>query len=985
MKTKTILLLTACLWALMAPAEVYDAFKGIQPVTDKRAMKSLNGTWDLKVVKGIDGKKEVPAKDKTWGQIPVPGNWEAYGFCEPRYSFPDSLTGYYRTEFEVPQEWKGQRVILRMDGVLRGYDLWLNDQYVGFWEQCYNTCLWDLTPYIKNSGKQELAMRIYSRYKGHEFDNWDDWAPMGIFRDVTLFCVPETHVGSFKVETLEVRGKRSEGFATPHSAKQRRGEKATAKVRFEVDVTGATAKSAIQLIARYPDGKVLFTTGNKPVKLDAAGKYIQEITDKAAKLWTAETPYLYNIEYNLFEDGKQTQHFQQKFGIRQLTIDDNQVLRLNGETIKLRGVNAHSTDPQTVKVISDELTLKDMKMMKEASVNYMRLSHYPREPRFFELCDSLGFYLVCEVPFGSRGEKHLSKPDYKDFLYTRAKATIDRDRNHPSVLIWSLGNENPLPKSCQALGRWVQEYDPTRPYCFPQKGSYFKKFDFTTFPAGIPVYAPHYPATKQLKEFFAKTDRPMVFTEYCHTLGVSFEDHDLQWETIEATPRIAGGSVWEWADQGMPFKMRNEKGERRNEKTLDYADGHYWGYEERVFTSKDSGFEMNGNQGTDGLVYADRTPLPNYYELQHNYSRAAVIDKEAVPNEKNDGVTLHVRNRYDFLNLKDNITFKWSYNVNRQEVAQGQFSPDCAPHDTVAVDIQLPLAQHKDGLQLLNIEISDKEGLVFLRQTLRIKQGWNKIATQMNRELHNRVGSAVQLLSGVKPQEQTKLIQEGPMARVGRKVTMAEKLKVKDARIEKYLQPLTNGFADCELTYADGKTSYVFTGKKQEEKQRFLSEVGVAYLLDKSIDCVQWIGYGPYPSYPGRQQANRYGYWSMKKGDLYFEGNRMGVDAAWFSDAQGNGILIVAENSNINFEQTDRGIVVTINAAVSGQGPKFARTSHSVTTDRLKQKKGGFRMYQTKAGETPQLFDSPANVPAAWNPFLTQYDTYLMRYADIKE
>lgn len=972
MKRNWTMLLVACLWLLSAHAEVYDAFKGIQPVTDKSVMKSLNGTWDLKVVKGIDDKKEVPAKDKTWGQIPVPGNWEQYGFCEPRYSFPDSLTGYYRTEFEVPEQWKGQHVILRMDGVLRGYDLWVNDQYVGFWEQCYNTCLWDLTPFIKNSGKQQLAMRIYSRYKGHEFDNWDDWAPMGIFRDVTLFCVPETHVGYFKVETLEVRGERSEV----------RGEKATAKVRFEIDVTGATAKSGIQLIARYPDGKELFTTGKNPVKLTADGKFVQEVSDKTALLWTAETPYLYTVEYNLFEDGKQTQHFQQKFGVRQLTIDDNQVLRLNGQTIKLRGVNAHSTDPQTVKVISEEHILRDMKMMKEASINYMRLSHYPREPRFFELCDSLGFYLVNEVPFGSRGEKNLSKPDYKDFLYTRAKATIDRDRNHPCVLIWSLGNENPLPKSCQALGRWVQEYDTTRPYCFPQKGSYFKGFfkdkeknlseDFSVkkFPADIPVYAPHYPVTKQLKTFYANTDRPMVFTEYLHTLGISFEDHDLQWEVIEATPRIAGGSVWEWADQGMPFTLRGEK------ETLDFFEERYWGYEERVFTSKDGGFMMNGNQGTDGIVYADRTPLPNYYELQHNYSRAAVIDQEAVPNEEKDGVTLHVRNRYDFLNLKDNVTFKWQYTVNCKTISEGTFSPDCAPHDTVAVELPLPLASQKDGVQLLNIEISDKQGLVFLRQALRVKQGWRNTATELAKRLK------LEAVDGTKPD--SKLVQEGPLARVGRKMTLAEKIKVENSRIDKYLQTLDNDFVTYDLSYADGKTSYAVTGKKQEEKQRFLSEVGVAYLLDKKIDRVQWIGNGPYPTYPGRQQANRYGYWQMQQGDIYFEGNRMGVDAAWFSDVEGNGILFVGDKSNISFEQTDRGIVVTVNAAVSGQGPKFGRTSHSVTTDRLKTKKGSFRMYETKAGETPRLFSSPATVPAAKNPFVTQYDTYLMRYEEVR-
>lgn len=387
---------------------------------------------------------------------------------------------------------------------------------------------------------------------------------------------------------------------------------------------------------------------------------------------------------------------------------------------------------------------------------------------------------------------------------------------------------------------------------------------------------------------------------------------------------------------------------------------------------------MNGDQGTDGLVYANRLPLPNYYELQHNYARAAVIDKEAVPNTNNTGVTLHVRNRYDFLNLKDNVIFRWSYNVNRKEVATGSFSPECAPHDTMAVDITLPLAAHNDGLQLLNIEISDKDGLLFLRQALRIKQGWRNVGTELTKRMKQNAS-----IDGAAPKSQ--LIQEGPMARLGRKMTMGESLKVKESRIDKYLQPLDNPYTRCELTYADGKTSYVFTGIKQEEKQRFLSEVGIAYLLDKSIDRVQWIGNGPYPTYPGRQQANRYGYWSMQQGDIYFEGNRMGIDAAWFSDAQGNGILIIADNSNINFEQTDRGIVVTVNAAVSGQGPKFARTAHSITTDRLKQKKGGFRMYETKASETPRLFEDPTIVPVANNPFLTQYDTYLMRYADIKQ
>ena len=163
-----ILTIALGLTALCGRAEIGDAMKGVWPVTDPAMMRSLNGEWQLKVVKGIDDKREVPTADATWGRIPVPGCWESYGFCEPKYDYPDSLTGYYRTEFTVPEAWKGQQVFIRLDGVLRGYDLWLNDQLVGTWESAYNTCLFDLTPYLRKKGAQQLAMRVYTQFKGYE-------------------------------------------------------------------------------------------------------------------------------------------------------------------------------------------------------------------------------------------------------------------------------------------------------------------------------------------------------------------------------------------------------------------------------------------------------------------------------------------------------------------------------------------------------------------------------------------------------------------------------------------------------------------------------------------------------------------------------------------------------------------------------------------------------------------------------------------------
>jgi beta-galactosidase len=933
---KKILFSLLGLVSLTVSAQTADAFKGVWPVTDKAMMRSLNGEWQLKVVKGITNDKAVPRCDDSWGRIPVPGCWEPYGFSKPKYDYPDSLTGYYRTSFAVPAEWKGQQVIISLDGVLRGYNLWLNDQLVGTWESGYNTCLFDLTPYLTkkafNGEPQQLAMRVYSQFQGYEFDCFDDWATMGIFRDVTLMAVPKTHLSDLTVTT-----------------------KMSGEVTVKAEVANATSKTTTDYEILDAQGRVVSTNG----KIENP------------QLWTAETPYLYTLRLRVKEKGNVLQTFTQKIGIRETSIEGN-VLKLNGRPVKLRGVNAHSTDPNSVKVISDDLTLKDMKMMKEASVNYMRLSHYPREPRFYELADSLGFYLVNEVPFGY-GDKHLGSRSYQDILKTRALATVTRDKNHPSVLIWSVGNENPLPQTCIEVGDYVGQLDASRPFCFPQVGSYFRKFwekagikpsenGPSPFPSKAPIYAPHYPTTSQMRGFYQHLDRPVVFTEYCHTLGVSLEDHDRQWEIIERTPGIAGGSVWEWADQGMPFKMRNDKLAPRN--------GQAYGYEERVFTlplqsegagGRTSGFEMFGNKGTDGVVYADRTPLPNYYELQHNYAQAFVRSVNC------DGVAVYmtVHNRYDFLNLKDNVAFHWTLTNDRDTVVRGAFSPDCAPRSSVPYTLALPAQK---GLAILHFDIVDKAGHAILHQSFVL----NKPQTEWTGHGSGSV-----------------LVQETAI-RTGRKPTMAERLKQGKRLLQKYLLPIENEQvkADIQSRPIDGGEELTVT-LTPDSADVFRSELGLAYLLDARIDRVQWIGQGPFASYPGRHQANRYGFWAKHEDDLYFEGNHGGVDAAFLSDKDGNGILIVGDSLDLNFEQTDRGIVLTVNAAVSGQGPKFSKTAFNGWKPGDGPVSATFRSYYIKGDVMPQvlkrLFSPAAAVPAPFKPFLTQYDTYLMKYNNIKQ
>ena len=923
-KSLVIVMLIVC-HLMVCKAQVTDAFGGIMPVTDRQMMRSLNGEWKLKVVEGIKDDLPVPQEDASWGTIPVPGCWEglragegnsgtAYRFCKPAYDKADPLTGYYRTAFEVPQEWKGQRIVLRFDGVLYGYDLWINGKKAGSWRSGYNTALFDITPFLdKKAARQELAMRVISRFPGSDFDYNDDWTPNGIFRDVTLMAVPETHIEDIVI--------------TP---------RLTGEVGIKVKVSKA--------------GK---GTNVRHEILDAQGNTVGTTSVENPQLWTAETPYLYTLRTTLLQKDKVLQTFEHKFGFRELTIEGN-ILKLNGSPIKLRGVNSHSTDPKTVKVIDEASILRDMRLMKEASVNYIRTSHYPREPRFYELADSLGFYVIDEVPFGY-GDKNLRDSSFYPVLQQRAQATIRRDKNHPSVLMWSLGNENPLTEICEKLGDYVKtELDATRPVCYPQVGSYFRRFNYN-FPKVADVYAPHYPTTDQIAGFYQHADRPVIFTEYCHTLGISFEDHNRQWEIIERTPCIAGGSVWEWADQGMPFGCK-----------MDDAGCKKYGYEEKVFTSADGGFEMYGNKGTDGLLYADRTPLPNYYELQHNYARAFVRSVSCGSLAAN----LEIVNRYDFLNLKDAVNFHWVLTLDRDTVNQGTFRPDCPPRSTVPHHFPLPLIPNEviaSSHYVLHFTLTDNEDHTFLRQSFVLNK------PQVAWTGHGSGSVMAQDIA----------------IRTGRKPTLAESITQKGRLPQKYLLPIDNQQvkAEIESSCIDGGEEISFT-LTPDTADVFRSEIGIAYLLDKSIDRVQWIGQGPFASYPGRHQANRYGFWAKHMDDLYFEGNHGGVDAALLTDKDGNGVLVVGDSLNLNFEQTDRGIVLTVNGSVSGQGPKFAKTAFKGWKPGDDPVKGNFRFYYVKGDVTPEvvkrMFMSASEVPAPFKPFLTQYDTYLMKYDDIK-
>jgi beta-galactosidase len=959
---KTILIFSLIIFTTNLSAQIVSADKGIKPVSDKSLIVSLNGDWKFQFIPNADWSNyndffQEGYDDSSWGKIPVPGNWDALGYTLPQYAHPDDLTGLYRTSFRVPDRWKNQHVILKLDGVLRGYELWVNGHYAGKWESAYNSCQFDVTEFL-NGKENRLAVRVYTRFKGFDFDGNDDWGQVGITRDVTMFPVPDTHIKDFTI-TTELHDKQ-----------------ATVGLNFEA--TNFSTKDFKNLIIK---GEIINPQGKSEQKFSFPVNLNEDINKKIIltkpALWNAETPHLYQIRFQLLEDKKVLQSVVENFGIREVTIE-KEVLKLNGVALKLRGVTLHATDPFHGKVISEELNRQDLKLMKEANINYIRTSHYPREPRFYELCDSLGFYVMSEVPFGF-GDHQLYDPSFQDILLTRAEATVQRDKNHPSILFWSIGNENPLTPIAEETGKYVKRKDATRPICYPMVHDYFLSLKYN-IPDFVDIYAPHYPPVETLKYYAETAIKPVILTEYCHSLGQSLEEHRELWELIEANKNLAGGNVWEWVDQGMIRKGRKT---------------NIFKQTDDLWLNDSTTIIMDGNSGADGIVYANRVPLTNYYEVKKNYAQVQILDKEVTLSKGNHQIPVHLNNRFDFINLQGNIFCNWYLTADKDTVSKGVFSPNCEPHKQCEQPITIHLNHDpSEKVYLLHFDIKTKDGLSINQQTIRILPETGII--NFNHRLEIGQGTNPQLLK--------RFIQQAPLMRVGRKTSMSEDARIPNRVIKNYLMTPTvdkdnNYLFENEDISLSGKINFIQTDKNGVKidfnikpvapSGKILLESGIAFLLDKSITKVQWLGNGPFASYPGKANANNYGIYSLAQEDIYFEGNRMGVDLVLCTNESGDGVLLACENGNVNFERTDQGIVLSFNSLVSGLGGKLRPTSFPVYADETDRIAGNFSLYYVDGKNwqpfLKELFVSPDKIKEAYTPFISVYDTYLKRFSNIIE
>lgn len=973
-------LLAARLWlagivtALVAqPVEVYPVRAGAPGTL------SLNGTWDFAYRAGPAA--EPPA---AWSPIAVPGHWELQGFAEPKYG-KDLVagTGYYRRTFRVPANWSGQRVMLRFDGVLSGFDAFVNGTKVGSWASGYNPVTFDITDHLRAGADNELAVTVTTRSHGWEFDTNDCWSLSGIYRDVTLFAVPVAHLQRYTAQTSLL----------PNGG---------AAVQIAVTTSAPTAVAG-RLLA--PDGQLVHE-----FRSSGAGEhYANGFTVPRPQLWTAETPTLYTLELSLSSG----QTITEKIGLREVSIKDG-VLQLNGRPIKLRGVNHHDLWPDTGRATDEAKIRRDLDLIRAANCNFVRTSHYPPHPRLLELCDELGLYVMDEVPFGF-GEEHLADEAYRADLLTRAEATVARDQNRPSVIIWSVGNENPNTPLTIATARRVKELDPTRPVCFPQIGSYFAK-SYGELPADIDLYAPHYPDTATVRDYAAKLTRPVIFTEYAHALGLATDQVQAQWAIMQASPRLAGGAIWMFQDQGI---LRAAKpGETP-------ASSHDLGL--NVWPDAQHYYDSHGNQGMDGIVYSDRTPQPDYWQVRKVYSPVQVALRELKLPAGQSELSVPVANRFDFRSLAG-CTLEWSLLANGRSLQSGAV-PLQAPAqgtETVRIPVEAPPTAVAADVWL-ELRCRDQGGASFYEHSIRLQpagdptpgtnEDWGFVPAPPTVEetpdaitiVHSHFRLAVARATGEATlrDPQGNVLASGFQPHAGRRLTEGEFVRAK--KENPWSGALLTPAAPPEITveHQDGDVVLTTRGRyprpgvpdeafegstilvveptglitvsyqyQPVNGHGLLLEAGLGLRGAPSASEFRWLGDGPYPGYPGKDALNVFGRFQLNRADLFFSGNRRHVEMAALFSPAGPGVMVFfGAPADVAVANDAPGVLLSANAILAGRGTKFVGPDQFPKADAAPAIQGEFFLLPLSAS-WPKVMRDFLGQPGSVPPFQPYYHSY---------
>ena len=551
---------------------------------------SMEGMWKFCFVKDHQNAPKdffgLKYDDSQWVDFPVPGLFELNGYGDriyknmgyawsttfkndpPHIGETNNYTGSYRRTFDLPANWKGQEVFFHVGSATSNLAVWVNGKYVGYSEDSKVAAEFNITKYLK-SGKNLIAMQIMRWCDGSYMEDQDFWRFTGIAREVYLYATPKTHIQDITIGQDYQNGK---GL-------------------FNVDVKLAGGKANVEAIL-----------------LDADGRQVAEglnTTVENVKPWTAETPNLYTLFIYIKKGSEVLEVVQKKVGFRHIEIKGGQLL-VNGQPILIKGADRHELDPDGGYVVSVERMIQDIKIMKQLNINAVRTCHYPDDPRWYDLCDEYGIYLTAEANAESHGmgyrESTLAKrPDYELTHMERNQANVISFKNHPSIIVWSLGNEAGYGPNFEKAYDWIKAYDTTRPVQYEQAGHAGK----------TDIFCPMYMGYEDCEKY-SKTDnpRPLIQCEYAHAMGNSIGGFKEYWDIIRKNAKYQGGYIWDFVDQGLRDKSRITG------KEIFTFGGDYGRY-----PATDHNFNCNG------IIAPDRRLNPHAYEVRYYYQNVWVTDK----------------------------------------------------------------------------------------------------------------------------------------------------------------------------------------------------------------------------------------------------------------------------------------------------------------------------------------------------------------------
>ncbi len=647
--------------------------------------QSLNGSWKFHWSSTPENRPKnffvKDYNDRNWDTIEVPSNWEIQGYGtaiysnipypfpkeEPHISANDNPVGSYRRNFEVSSDWQDKQLFITFDGVSSAFYIWVNGQKVGYSQGSRTPATFNITNYIKQ-GKNQLSVEVYRWCDGSYLEDQDFWRLSGIFRDVYLQARPKTYCSDVRIVT-----DLDEDFID-------------ADLIVELEL-GGQLYGSVSIHLDDSDGKSFFTA-----KSAIKEKVIFKTRIKSPKKWTSESPYLYTLFVSCIDsNGKVLEVVPQRVGFREVDIKDN-IFKINGVPVKLKGVNRHEHHPETGQVVSRESMLRDIKLFKENNINAVRTSHYPNVPLFYDLCDEYGIYVMDEAnieshaygtPYWYNHEKTTNpianKAIWQASHLNRVSRMADRDKNHPCIIMWSLGNEAGSGPNHDATYALLKKVDPTRPVHY--ESDYRKGLPATDIHSRM-YAAPGWNSEKQLT--FTGVIKPSLLCEYSHAMGNSNGNLKEYWDHIYATPTHIGAFVWDWMDQGIkkpiPYQYRENIGIGP---VKDYALA-YGGWEP-------SAYHNDGNFCMNGLIAADWTPRPGLLAIKkmHEYiSVESVAPKEGI---------YRIYNHFNYNNLQDQVTGRWVLTCDGNPVARGSLKDlDIPAEQNATVQLQLPYIDSKD-------------------------------------------------------------------------------------------------------------------------------------------------------------------------------------------------------------------------------------------------------------------------------------------------